>query len=402
VLYEWRKGTWTPTVVLPEVDCTHSIRLVDFDRDGHLDVWVAEMRLDAANPGAKNQLLFGDGKGGFEPVPISEGFGLHESEIADLDGDGDLDVLGKPYNWDAPRLDEWINEGPEEPAAAGARAGSPRAAFAHRVVDDRGPRNPWTKVVGDLDGDGRADIVVGGEKGPLAWYRAPLWDRHPIADGGYSTVDGETCDVDGDGDGRLDVVTRDQTEWAKAGHTVHVFLQGAASRWAETVLSCPEGEGLATADLDGDGREEALLAAADGIHAVRVPGDPAAGPWPSLRIAARGSDEGFAVADVDGDGDLDVAGGDGPAGSEAPTDVAWWENPGEWRADWRRHAIGQTLNAADRVAAADLDGDGRVDVAVAEERYPGEKPDANLWWFAQSAAGARAPSAAACSSRSTR
>jgi len=30
----------------------------------------------------------------------------------DLDGDGDLDVLGKPYNWDAPRLDAWINEGP--------------------------------------------------------------------------------------------------------------------------------------------------------------------------------------------------------------------------------------------------------------------------------------------------
>jgi FG-GAP-like repeat len=112
VLYEWRKGTWVPQVVLPEVDCTHSLRLVDFDRDGHLDVWVAEMRLNGGNPGAKSRILFGDGKGGFEPVLISEGIELHESEIADLDGDGDLDVLGKPYNWDAPRLDVWINEGP--------------------------------------------------------------------------------------------------------------------------------------------------------------------------------------------------------------------------------------------------------------------------------------------------
>jgi hypothetical protein len=43
---------------------------------------------------------------------ISEGIELHESEIADLDGDGDLDVLGKPYAWDAPRLDVRINDGP--------------------------------------------------------------------------------------------------------------------------------------------------------------------------------------------------------------------------------------------------------------------------------------------------
>jgi hypothetical protein len=113
MLYEWQEGTWVPKVVLPDVDCTHSFRLVDFDRDGHLDIWMAEMRLDGGNPDARNQILFGDGKGGFsEPALISTGIGLHESEIADLDGDGDLDVIGKPYSWDAPRLDVWINEGP--------------------------------------------------------------------------------------------------------------------------------------------------------------------------------------------------------------------------------------------------------------------------------------------------
>jgi hypothetical protein len=636
--------------------------------------------------------------------------------------------------------------------ATGAVASDqPRVAFAHHFVDEKGPRDPWTKVLGDLDGDGRLDLVVGGQKGPLVWYRAPGWDRHPIADGGYSTVDGETGDVDGDGDadvvlggtvwfenpgglatepdrrwprhliaehgthdveladldgdGRLDVVTRDQTEWAKAGHTIHVFLQRLPDRWTETVLSCPEGEGLATADLDrdgdpdiviagawfetgraaggvvftkhpfgsfegsasvavgdlngdsrpdvvaapaeragqrgrvawfeappdpragtwgehvieadvervihslavadvdgdgrtdvvlaemhqgedpddvavlinpgageawerqvvatmgshtlragdldadgdvdlfganwsgerqpveiwenlrlpargfsylrvddarakwgdfaepdwlryfgldaadgdgdgdldlvsgryayrnpggdlaspwprtdlgsnvdgmlflpvdgddradviaealpevfwleaedagwitwrahvvahlprtghvngqgyaradldGDGREEALLAAADGVYALRVPTDPTAGPWPSVRIVARGTDEGFAVADVDADGDLDVAGGDGPADGEDPTTVAWWGNPGAWRADWPRHVVGETRHAVDRVAAGDLDGDGRVDVAVSEERYPGREPDAHLWWFAQTAAGPRAP-----------
>jgi hypothetical protein len=35
----------------------------------------------------------------------------HESKIADLDGDGDYDILDKPYGWQTPRLDIWLNEG---------------------------------------------------------------------------------------------------------------------------------------------------------------------------------------------------------------------------------------------------------------------------------------------------
>jgi len=41
---------------------------------------------------------------------LIEGFGHHESRVADLDGDGDLDILGKPYNWEAPRVDVWLQE----------------------------------------------------------------------------------------------------------------------------------------------------------------------------------------------------------------------------------------------------------------------------------------------------
>ena len=54
-------------------------------------------------------MVVGDGKGNFpREIIVSEGFDVHESEIADLDGDGDLDVLGKPYNGGVPRLDIWL------------------------------------------------------------------------------------------------------------------------------------------------------------------------------------------------------------------------------------------------------------------------------------------------------
>ena len=111
MLYKWTKGTWVGTELVEEIDCGHSLDLIDFNGDGHLDIWVAEMRLGGKNPDAKNRLLLGDGQGHFQTEIISEGIANHESKIADLDGDGDYDILGKPYGWETPRLDIWINEG---------------------------------------------------------------------------------------------------------------------------------------------------------------------------------------------------------------------------------------------------------------------------------------------------
>ena len=47
------------------------------------------------------------------PVP-GESHQQTASLVADLDGDGDLDILNKPYNWKVPRVDVWLNEGPGE------------------------------------------------------------------------------------------------------------------------------------------------------------------------------------------------------------------------------------------------------------------------------------------------
>lgn len=109
LFYEWVDEKWIAKTVVDTVQDGHSIAVLDFNGDGNLDLFNAEMRL-GNNPNAVTRILLGDGKGNFEDYIAFTGFGLHESRIADLDGDGDFDILGKPYTWEAPRLDIWLQQ----------------------------------------------------------------------------------------------------------------------------------------------------------------------------------------------------------------------------------------------------------------------------------------------------
>ncbi|HLU50055.1 MAG TPA: hypothetical protein VK116_18285 [Planctomycetota bacterium] len=54
--------------------------------------------------------------GSFETELVSTGIGTHGSPLGDLDGDGDLDILGVPFNWDVPRVDLWLQNGTDTSA----------------------------------------------------------------------------------------------------------------------------------------------------------------------------------------------------------------------------------------------------------------------------------------------
>jgi len=109
MMYEWKNDSWAATTLIDTVRDGHSISILDFNGDNHLDLFNAEMRL-GHNPDAKCRILLGDGAGHFKDYIVSSGYGNHESLIVDLDGDGDYDIFGKPYTWEAPRLDIWLQD----------------------------------------------------------------------------------------------------------------------------------------------------------------------------------------------------------------------------------------------------------------------------------------------------
>ena len=141
---------WKARELLPNVTHGHSLQLGDINGDGHLDIFVAEMakwhdqQAAPDNPEAAAVIFFGDGRGDFRKTELIKGHGWHEARLADLDGDRDLDLLNKPYTWETPRVDVWINHGTPK-SAGGVGAG---AAFLGSLglqtcsVEDKSPSVP--------------------------------------------------------------------------------------------------------------------------------------------------------------------------------------------------------------------------------------------------------------------
>lgn len=155
-----------------------SINLADLDQDGDEDILYTNGDMMDENPEPKPyhgiRWLENDGAGNYELHYLAGMPGCYDAEAADMDGDGDMDVVFSSLNffWDAhdfPSLAWLENRG-------GFRDVVPRRiAYA--------PTNLAKIALGDINGDGLIDIVGGGMHvpGPLGRKgRLTVWLRRPV------------------------------------------------------------------------------------------------------------------------------------------------------------------------------------------------------------------------------
>lgn len=107
--YEWKNGKWVAHD-LRQVIHGHTCEIRDIDGDGNLDIMIGEMGNPGAGDKAQTFVWFGDGTGNFKETVVSAGQGIHEGRLGDFDGDRRLDILMKPYNHKAPRVDVLLNK----------------------------------------------------------------------------------------------------------------------------------------------------------------------------------------------------------------------------------------------------------------------------------------------------
>jgi hypothetical protein len=106
----------------------HSLQVADINNDGHFDIFCAEMAQwgkSADNPEAKAWIFYGDGQGRFTKSELAGGFDFHEAKVADINGDGRLDIVNKPFIWQTPRLDIWLSQAGHKPAPSSLK-GTPQ------------------------------------------------------------------------------------------------------------------------------------------------------------------------------------------------------------------------------------------------------------------------------------
>lgn len=95
-------SAWVSRSIASDKGDLHSLALADFDNDGDIDIFTGEGPLGGSGPsGLRRGFIFentsGTGDTWVEHI-IVEGYEIHEAQAGDVDGDGDIDIVFKPWN----------------------------------------------------------------------------------------------------------------------------------------------------------------------------------------------------------------------------------------------------------------------------------------------------------------
>ena len=343
-------GEQTPT---PD---TANVQVVDINGDGAPDIIVA-------NTDGPNEIYLGDPSrpGTFDKAPLTFGSAddvTKDVEVTDVDGDGAVDLVvandGQPNR---------VYYG--DPALA---AGSPPSYGTDPAKESviGSSSGPSTSVeVADLNGDGRADIVVGndGERDEIYLGTGPAGSRPVLSSATptllYGTENSRTSDVkigDITGDGNPDIVI------ASNGEPNLLYpgrFDGYFGSAIPTVIGSETDNSLSVEiiDVDGDSDLDVVFGNSDSSASTYYNEGGALNPTPSVSGKRSTESDGVQlVADFNDDGIPDLLTG---------TDIVLGDGSGDFSNGVRvPYNMGDDVETPLTVTSVDIDLDGDEDLIV--------------------------------------
>ncbi|HHI79788.1 MAG TPA: VCBS repeat-containing protein [Planctomycetes bacterium] len=338
------------------------VRAADLDRDGKPDFVVLSLH--------GIRVYRGDGQGNFQehlpsqrPLPLAA-FG--DLEIADIDGDGDLDIL------------YFLHSGP------GTRTG------IHALFNDgRGNLGPSSIIAqvdkpsclatGDVDGDGDPDLFVGAGTAGAAGKGFANQLLLNNGKGSFSPSRTQAFPVDTDnttsaafgdfdGDGDLDLLIGNSPVYLGPGPQDKLYLGNGKGGFKLVPGGLPRANtatnAIATGDWDGDGDLDFGIASSIGnpILLFQNQGKGTFLLLPPPTSKGLGTD--LVLRDLDGDGKLDLALARMPGTSRTDGGMALFFGNGQGRFLPGGKGVTDLQARATSIAVADLDQDGKQDLLM--------------------------------------
>jgi hypothetical protein len=383
LLFNLGEGTFETHVEYTLAEDPYSLALGDLDGDSDMDLAVANGALS---------ILVNQGGGKFDIIHSPEHVDLGFVSMGDLDRDGDQDLVlaalessgiyilhnrgNATFDKSRVGVGDYVTNFPLGDIDDDGDLDIVMASWLYSDIDvlqNRGDGTferhsmccvrPESTTLGDVDGDGDADLVVAWTSDMVSVLRSQgngtLEDR-PFYDVGLYPLSVVLGDIDGDGDADLAVANQGCPD--RGGDASVLRNQGNGifeDRVQYTFDACPNG--VALGDFDGD--SDADLALADGTEStqdnVRVLWNMGSGTFEVAAAYHVGRAPTSPVAgDLDGDGDIDLA-----VANEFGESISVLLN----RADGTfepsvEYTVGDEPIS---VALGDLNGDGKADLAVA-------------------------------------